>query len=73
MKGDNMTNSNTTPANTKSGINDPVQTGEFVSSIELVIGRRVNWDANERRTSNNILYGILADCMALYERVKKSR
>lgn len=73
MKGYNMTNSNTTPENTNTGVNDPVQAGEFVSSIELVIGRRVNWDANERRTSNLMLYGILADCMALYERVKKSR
>ena len=53
--------------------NDPVRSGDFVASLSLVRKRCESWNLNERKASDHVLYGLLADCMALYERVKKSR
>ena len=57
----------------QTGVNDGVRTGDFIGSVELVIARCAKWNANERKTSDYALYGLLADCFALYERVRKSR
>ncbi|MCR9071821.1 MAG: hypothetical protein NXI18_08885 [Alphaproteobacteria bacterium] len=45
----------------------------ITAAIDDLVARRQKWEANELRTSNQVLYGILADCYKLYFALKGDR
>ena len=58
----------TTTTTTTSPVINPI-----TAAIDALVARRQKCEDGELRTSNQVLYAILADCYAVYFKVKGSR
>ena len=51
---------------------NPTTADAIVAAFDDLKARRENWELHQLRASNDVLYGILADCYAIYVRTQKS-
>jgi hypothetical protein len=50
----------------------PMTAEAIVDALEDLKARRENWEMHQLRASNDVLYGILGDCYAIYVRTQNS-
>lgn len=51
---------------------NPMTADAIVAAFDLLKARRENWELHQLSASNDVLYGILGDCYAIYVRTQKS-
>lgn len=50
----------------------PTTAEAIVAAFDTLKARRENWEMHQLRASNDVLYGILGDCYAIYVRTQKN-